>query len=227
VARTRTLAELRAEVRQRADMENSELVSDAEVNRYINQSIARLYGKIASMDEGDFVQTDNVPTTIGQYVYTLNADFFRLASVPPYVVQRPIAKVLKRFSPADKPRLLIETDGHDPWNSDTGSLYYRIAGGDTIEFLPTPTKVVTIAVSYIPASPVLDDDADTFDGRNGWDEWVVLDSAVKCLTKEESDVRALIAEREALWEEIKPQAQAKDLAEPGRVRDVEGGGGFW
>lgn len=46
MARTRTLAELRTECRQRTEQEGSKFVSDAELTRYLNQSIAKLYGKL-------------------------------------------------------------------------------------------------------------------------------------------------------------------------------------
>jgi hypothetical protein len=223
MARTRTLLELRDEVRQRADMENSELIADAELTRYINQSIARLHGKIAQAGEGDFEAQDNIPTTVGGFQFALNADFWRLAAVPPYLSIGGKAHFLRRFTPAERPHLLTATDGADPWSDAGGQLYYRLVDDDTIEFLPPATRVTTVTVTYVRAAPALAADADTYDGRNGWDEWVVLDAAVKCLMKEESDVRALIAERDALWEEIKPQAAAKDLVEPDRVRDVEGG----
>ena len=43
MATTMTLAELREASRQRADQENSQFISDSELNSYINQSYFELY----------------------------------------------------------------------------------------------------------------------------------------------------------------------------------------
>ena len=48
MARTRTRLELRTEVRQRADMVNSDFVTDNEINRYLNESISELYDMLIS-----------------------------------------------------------------------------------------------------------------------------------------------------------------------------------
>lgn len=47
MARSRTLADLRADVRERADMVGSTFITDATFNEYINQSAARCQNKFS------------------------------------------------------------------------------------------------------------------------------------------------------------------------------------
>ena len=56
MARTRTLTDLIADVRDRADVENSTHVTDAQITRYINQSGAALHAMMVEHDEDEFTE---------------------------------------------------------------------------------------------------------------------------------------------------------------------------
>ena len=68
----------------------------------------------------------------------------------------------------------------------------------------------------------------TVDGRAGWEEWVVVDAAVKLLTKEESDTSQLEREAARIWSRIMKCAEAGalatettlELADPGGLANV-------
>jgi len=64
--------------------------------------------------------------------------------------------------------------------------------------------------------------ADRLDGRSGWDEWVIKDSAIKCLLKEESieQAAALKAIRDEVWARFQLHASNRDASQPERIRDV-------
>src|SRR5689334_5732180 len=80
--RTRTLAQLRDDVRARADMRNSTFITDADINEYINQSIAVLYGKLVGVKGQDyFEKSSSFTTTQGSTLYNLPSDFWQLISV--------------------------------------------------------------------------------------------------------------------------------------------------
>jgi hypothetical protein len=222
MARTRTRAELVAEAKDRADMENSEHVSDTQWARYVNQSAAALYDEIADEFEGDFASTTSISTVAGTSTYSLGATFYRLASVPPYVS---IGGSQRRLLPMDidaVPSLL--NAGNSGWS--TGQLYYRLINDDKIQILPAPDGVYTLTVWFIPAFQDMSGDASTYDGRNGWEEWVVLDAAIKAIMKEEGDASGLVAERDAKLARLKARMRHKDSA-PRRVRDVTRGDRYW
>mgnify|MGYP003153623004 CR=1 FL=1 len=57
----------------------------------------------------------------------------------------------------------------------------------------------------------------------GYQEYVVVSAAIKCLMKEESDVRMLLAEKADLQRRIETAAPRKDAGHPHKIVDVSGG----
>ena len=70
-----TLATLRNRVRQRADMENNNFVSDSEVNQYINSSYAELYDLLVAKFE-DYYVADPLEFAISSGSSTYNLLIF-------------------------------------------------------------------------------------------------------------------------------------------------------
>tara|TARA_A100000172_G_scaffold74414_1_gene56484 strand:- start:280 stop:1146 length:867 start_codon:yes stop_codon:yes gene_type:complete len=59
-----------------------------------------------------------------------------------------------------------------------------------------------------------------FDFYSGWDEYIIIDSAIKMLLKEEADVTALLLQKNQLRERIITESQNRDAGEPEVVTDV-------
>ena len=70
MARTVTLLEMRDEAKQRADMVNSNFVTDAEWTTYINASAAWLYDLLVSAYGSDYFVSEQDLTTVA------NTDFY-------------------------------------------------------------------------------------------------------------------------------------------------------
>ena len=66
-------------------------------------------------------------------------------------------------------------------------------------------------------------DSDTVNGVNGWEEYIVVDTAIKMLAKEESDTRYLERQRERLLQRIEVMAQNRDYDQPESITDVMSG----
>jgi hypothetical protein len=214
MARTRTLALLRAEVQARADIENDPHITSAEVDRFINQSIAALHQKAALAGEDEYTTSVAIPTVAGSESYTVASAFFKIVSADALVSGE--VRPLRRWTFAERHLFLNATS----WSSTSQPLAYRLVGGDTIKLLPVPDGVYTVTVWYIPASTVLAADGDLYDGRDGFEEWVVLDAAIKCKTKSEEDIRELVGERDRVMLDILASLATKDQARPERVQDV-------
>lgn len=60
----------------------------------------------------------------------------------------------------------------------------------------------------------------TMDWINGWEEYIVVDAAIKALGKEESDVTVLGARKAALLQRIQSIAENRDQGAPGKTVDV-------
>jgi len=78
---------------------------------------------------------------------------------------------------------------------------------------------ITQAATFLTGS-VVQVDGDDF---NGWSEYVIIDAAIKCLVKEESDVQVLIMEKQQVLARIEAMASNRDAGDPERVTDVHAG----
>jgi hypothetical protein len=220
MAKTLTLAELRAATRQRADMVNSQFVTDAELNSYINQSYFELYDLLVSKyGDNYYVAPAYTITTNGtddQYALPTSPLLYKLLGVDlglsntsdSYVTIRP-------FEFIDRNRYAVPN-----FQSFYGltNLRYRL-NGDKIWFTPIPAANQRIRLWYIPRMTTLALDTDTVDGVSGWTEYIICDAAMKCMQKEESDVSVLMAEKQMLIRRIEAMAESRDVGSPAKVSD--------
>lgn len=212
---TRTLLQLRAEVRQRANMENSQFVTDSELDRYINLSLSELYDILVSKYGQDYFMTSyDFNTTPGIDAYALPTDCYKVAGVDLKLDSVRFIR-LKRFEFAERNRVdyamtLREID-----------LKYRLRG-DNILFSPIGNMSGRqIRLWYIPKPTQLTATTDTVEGYNGWEEHAIITAAIKCLGKEESDTSTLQVELAKITTRIESMAAARDTQSPMRVYDNE------
>jgi hypothetical protein len=103
-----------------------------------------------------------------------------------------------------------------------------ITGNDCIEFIPSTSSGASYyRVWYYPNPKVLTLDTDTIDGRSGWEEWVVIDAAMKLLAKEESDTSQLEREAQRVWARIMNVVENRDAGQGKRITDVSFNSGMW
>lgn len=210
-----TLLELRNRSRQRADMVNSRFITDAELNYFINASYGELYDLlINTRGENYYVSSYNFTTTINQDTYPLPADFFKLMGVD-YVTSSTQAITLKAFRWQERNRF------REPfYNVRNYNLMYQIRGNNLV-FIPTPNGNQSIRLWYIPRHSELSLDSDTFDGINGWEEYIIIDCAIKMRVKEESPVEELILAKNDMKARILSACSGRDSGEPPRVVDTD------
>ena len=275
-----SLSELRLLARQRADMENSQFISDDEWRRMINRSYAELYDLVVTSanSEDYFLKSDTISLVNGTDSYDLPADFYKMRGVD--INSGGTSTPLRRYNFSQR---------------NVGSLYaiasdmrYHVQGSK-IFFNPTPSTTDTVTLWYIPSPKkfleytvtaitrgattmwttgahnfVVDDLIDgvnflvatdynveqkvtavgantvttdlnsagladpTFFGEiesrydfySGWDEYVIVGSAIAALIKEEADVSALFAIKQQLSDRIIAVSEMRDLGEPTTVTDV-------
>ena len=275
-----SLNELRDQVRFRADMVNSQFITDAELETYINASCAELYDVLIQKFGNDYyLSSSSVSVLSGTSAYDLPSDFYKLVGVDLALTSTDTVS-LRKFN-------WEERNVRDNLRRYVRDLRYRIRGNSVI-FTPDPTSPETVTVWYIPnikkleqitstntaeastttytvashnfvANDVikgsgftpagfnveqtvssvtsttvvtnLDSSAltatvegklnSTFDGVSGWEEYIIVDSAMKCLQKEESDVSVLFAQKNALIQRIEAAAENRDAGEAECVQDME------
>jgi hypothetical protein len=216
LARTYTRAELRTKVRERADLVGNNFVTDTELNGYIDASYADLYDILIESGLNYFRITGTVNSVAGTASYALPSDFYGTVALDYQVNTNQYVKV-PEIEFAD--RLSFPTTG-------TRGLGYEIVGSNLILY-PAPSATGQVYKHlYIPSPAKLAADGDTVDGVSGWEEYIVVDCAIKCKEKEEADASQLERERARLLERITAASQNRQWANTRRVIDVDTAGAF-
>ena len=274
------LSELRLLSRQRADMENSQFITDAEWRRMLNRSYAELYDLIVTSanSEDYFLKTGTITLVSGTQSYNLPSDFYKSRGIDLNSGSNTIP--LRRYNFSER---------------NTGALYsvasdmrYHLQANKII-FKPAPSSADTVSVHYVPSPRKFDeqtataitrgittnwavpythtfkvgdtvrglgflsDDYNTdqtvtvttattvttdldssslsdptvygklesrFDFYSGWDEYLIVATAISALIKEEADVTALFTIKQGIRDRIIADSEMRDLGEPTTVTDI-------
>lgn len=221
MARTRTLTNLIADVRFRAD---NQAATDPEITELINESIAELYDMLANAFGDEYFETETSLSTVANNdSISLSAvtDFYKVTGVWWLISGGQYARI-SQYMPANS-QTIIPSSG---WNYDA-SIYYRLRV-NSLRFVPTPLAVHTVKLKYIPWSTRLVNAGDTFDGYNGWEEYPIVDAAIKLLEREGNmdDAQLLMARKQSMAQRIAEMAD-RDQTEPARVQDTRTARAYW
>jgi len=101
-----------------------------------------------------------------------------------------------------------------------GSNYprYRIEGTN-VRFYPAPSDGTTATLWYIPSAAELSGDSDSVNYPSGWEEYIVVDAAIKMRVKEESPIDELMLAKNEQRRRIEEAAEHRD-GQPDRVSDM-------
>lgn len=197
MARSRTLIQLRTDVRELADMPIPDFISDVALNEYINRAVAKLYGMLVGARGQDYYEKSATFSTVAsQALYNFSAmsptvtDFWQLLAVE--ITDGTFKRMLQPFMRKE----------HAKFSE------YPVQGG------------YPITIYYVPSCPRLTLDSDAFDGINGWEEWVVRDATIEALNKEESDVGEHKNRMAQIEHEIQGLAPDRDAQWPNRIVDT-------
>lgn len=214
-----TLEELRLRARQRADMENSKFVKDSELTSYINNSIAELHDILSEAYGSEyFVQeTDATALVEGQAKYDLPDDFYELKGVD---VQLDGQEWVTVTPFAFNERNRNQNSAFSGWSlAGLCNIRYRLVG-NKIQFSPAPDTAANYRLWYVPVAERLVNNDDTLQDFNAYSEYVIVDAAIKCMQKEESDVSVLMAQKAALEKRIRDKAANRDAANAESISDI-------
>lgn len=217
-----TLGQIRTSAQQRANMENSNFLTTSEWNFNINQSYYELYDLLVQK-YGDDYYVNEPPyafSTDGQtYLYPLPNNFYKLLGVD--LSLSPSSQdswvTIRPFMFADRNRYAVPN-----FQSFYGltNLRYRIQA-NFLWLTPIPAAGQNMRIWYIPRMVELVSDSDTADGVSGWDEYIIVDAAIKALVKEESDPTALLQAKLGLIQRIESAAENRDAANPQVISDTQ------
>lgn len=219
-----TFAQLVSSAKDRANMEKSTLITDAQWKEYVNKSKDSLYDLLISAYSDEYYVTTYTFSVVGgTSEYALPSDFYKLISCSLKSGQEYMP--LKKFSYQSRNR-----NDYYPYRSNRFNLRYeyRISGSNII-LDPVPSSNDTIELIYIPMAVNLSADGDLLKGFNGWEEYIIIDVAIKALRKEESDTTELERDLMRLTERLDRMADQRDIGQPARIIDTSkrGKDGSW
>ena len=217
MSRPVTLSSLMTQARQRANMVNSTFVADTgELDQYVIQSWAALYDMLVQSDDDFFTTSVTFALTPGTPTYNVNtaaADFYKLRGV-----EVPISgdfKYTLDWIPFGERN--VYNYPLPPYSTGYPRCFHLV--GNNLTLYPTPSQNVTCTMWYVPRPPPLGTSTSTaLDGYAGWEEWVVIDAAIKCLVKEENNetVALLESQKAAVTARILTM-HTRDVVGPARV----------
>ncbi len=202
-------------------MENSNFVKDSELVTYINESLSELYDLLVSRYGEDYFakpEPFTIQTTGTEQIYSLPSDFYKALGVDLNLGGKE-SITLKPFQFQERNRYYNSLIYGWDENAVTRARYRII--GRKLWIIPNPTGVRTIQVWYVPHAPILENDSDEFDAINGWEQYLIVDVAIKMLMKEESDISAHLLEKQQLEKRIKTMASNRDIGQSSQVSDVQ------
>ena len=215
-----TLTTLLSRVRTRADMVGSLFVTDSELTAFLNASLDELYDLVLQKFGDDYyVSSSSITTVAGTSSYALPSGFYKLLGVDLTIGGE--VRDLKRFEFKERNLHRNSTGLVGP----TDAPRYRLEGSN-LRLYPAPQSVMSGTLWYVPQRTQLSSGSDTVDFPGGWEEYAVIDAAIKALVKEESDPAALIAAKADMLRRIEQAATNRDAGEPERVADVQVYDGF-
>ena len=221
-----SLAGIRLAAQQRADMVNSDFVTKQEWIDYINHSYTELYDLLIQV-YGDeyYVATPFTFNTDSRNpgLYDLPSNHYKLLGVE-LSVNTNAWRTLTRYSFINRNNYLFGNTSVSA--AGITNLKYRLIGNQ-IQLVPLPSGGQTIRLWFIPRPVFLQADSDVLDGISGWDEYVIVDSAIKAMQKEESDITILMAQKQALLQRITAAASNRDVGIPEQVSDIRGLTGYY
>lgn len=215
-----TLAVLRTRVRQRAHIENSQVVTDAEINDMLNMSLSMLDDLL--IDTYADYKLTTAQLTITQAVdgynnMTVPNDFCKLRGVDRQVSGNWMTLDNYEFPKRNQFSFPVI-------NFVYGYLdvYYKLQG-QQVEIIPAANSQATYRLWYIPQYVPLISDSDTLQpymDTQAWCEYAVVDVCAKILIKQYLDPSFFLAQKAELKDHIINTAKPRDAGPPKRVQNT-------
>jgi hypothetical protein len=222
-----TLGQLRLLAQQKADRVNSQFVTTSEWNTYLNQSYFELYDLLVQKFGNEYYVAPPLSVaTTGNNTYDLPDGtnnggapaFYKLLGVDLALNAASNAYItLQKFDFISRNRYVYPQITSNILG--VNGIRYRILGNQLL-MIPTPQPGQQLRIWYIPRMSTLLQDTDVVDGVSGWTEYIAVDAAIKALMKEESDVQALMVQKQALIDRIEAAAENRDAGAPDTISDT-------
>lgn len=220
-----TVGNIRFLAQSETDKIHSNFLTPSEWNAHINNSYKELYDILIQKFGDDYevakpfsiVTTGQVDPTFGSQVFPLPSDFYKLmlceVALNP---SDPNSWVTLRTFMRIQQNLFNYPNVYTMYGIT--NLRYRVTGR-YLQIVPITSANQTIRIWYAPKPNQLLLDTQIVEGVSGWEEYVVVDAAIKAQGKEESSTDDLFKRKAALLKRIEEAAANRNIAEPETVSD--------
>lgn len=205
-------------------MEHGGLVSNAEWFRYVSGSYAELYD-ILIKAQPDFYSKDySFSTVSGVSDYSTASDFYGDLGVD-YKEQDGYYLELDYASG-------IERNNYDYLNTTDRSVAYHFmynaaSSSPILRLLPAPRGGDVYRHRYTVRPTDITNSTTTIDGISGWEEYIVIDAAIKARIKEETPTGDLERQLARMRQRLDEMVDSRTLADTGRIIDTRRAGQFF
>jgi hypothetical protein len=200
--KTATLITMRDRVRFLGDFPNSRRITDAVITAELNNAIEDTWN-ILTRARPDYYTKEQAPSTVaGVATVALAPDFYKLRKVEINVgADRPLKMSAINLNETHR----ISSSGLPRW--------YRLQGSN-LTLYPTPAAVYAMRVFYLPIFADLVNDADTFDGINGFEEHAIIGAVYKIKIREQMPAEEWFRELQRLEKDARSNSSDLDEGQP-------------
>lgn len=181
------LDDLRSSARSKADETATDFITTIELDRYINQGLRYVYGKIAQRFEDYFVVPGTVgndgliSTVSGTQAYDLPDDLMKIVRVEHRAAGDTNDNNWRRME-----RLNISNDRLDdyyPVREGYSPSFGYFVGGNKVYLRPVPTTAFSVRIWFVPRVTVLSAGSDIPGVPDEFQELIAEYAALQCLRK--------------------------------------------
>lgn len=208
---SKTLDQLCDEIRAKGEYDNSTTYTNSFLTAWVNEAIADLYDLVTDQFQGFYDKTGTVTTVAGAQTVNLPADFYELRAL-----DRQVAT--DHHTPLRRISLIQSYDYQGRGVPEAYMLHGGTAPG-TLRLWPVPDGAYTLRLTYEPLFTSLALDADSFDFRNGWEEYVHEAVLLKIDMREGKSINERMATLQRIRQRIVGSAAKRNSAEPEHLTD--------
>lgn len=214
MARTATLSQLRTRILDVTD-KREQRFSQSVLNTWINQAICEFEDAVLEVQDTYNLKSDTINIVSGTYDYSLPSDFYRLRGVDIY--DGTYWYSMKPFN--------FDTRNDRQVTSGTSTDMVYLIYQNYIRLQPTPgySRTNGLRVWYVPVHTDLSGDSDTYDGVNGWEDFVVYSVGLRIREAEEEDASLMASLLGQARARIQKAASYRDHCFLPTIKNVKNG----
>lgn len=214
---TALLSDLKTQILALCDQPGYGFITSPELTFIVNDSYSELYDLVVAKMEDYFTVNSTFTIVSSDDGYNLPVGIYKLRGVEKQFNGPNNYVSLRRFMFADR----------NKWNNTAGvfiggfcDVCYDWVGG-RIKIIPAGNAAGNYQYWYVPSCPILVNDSDSILYElQRWSAYIVIDSAIRILTKEETSADYLIIRKNELIARINASAMNRDAGNVERITDT-------